>query len=149
MCICSYGSDEEETNDAEAYAKRCLSFRNTRVLFSGAVSAVPVPKGGDRIFTLHMSTYLRKENGKSVYSVFDIHCVFAGVTYCWWVPRVGKWTTIQGDIVGEYGRPSLCVVVQNFTPAHPQRKRLRYRLSPLVPVPSKGLPGMVIITLHI
>jgi len=120
------GFNEEGADDPDSennYAKHCLPLRNTRVHFSGTVSAVPVAKGVDRIFTLHLSTYLRKEDGKSVYSVFDIHCVFPGVTSRWtntWVPRVGKWTSIQGDIVGEYvfdGRPSLCVVVQNFNPA--------------------------------
>jgi hypothetical protein len=37
------------------------------------------------------------------------------------VPRVGRRTTIQGDIIGECvvnERPSLCVAVQNFAPAH-------------------------------
>jgi hypothetical protein len=34
-----------------------------------------------------------------------------------WLPRVGRWITIQGDVVGTYevnNRPSLCVVIQNF-----------------------------------
>jgi hypothetical protein len=34
-----------------------------------------------------------------------------------WLPRVGRWITIQGDVVGTYevnNRPSLCVVMQDF-----------------------------------
>jgi hypothetical protein len=123
VCICSYEGVDDDSVDYDDYIKRCLPLRNTRVHLSGTVSAVPVPKGVDRIFTLHLSTYLRKENGKSVYSVFNIHCIFAGITSRWtntWIPRVGKWTSIQGDIIGEYafdGQQSLCMLVQNFTPA--------------------------------
>jgi hypothetical protein len=89
VCICSYEGANDDSDDNDSYVKRCLPLRNTRVHFSGTVSAVPVPKGVDS---------------------------WANT----WVPRVGKWTSIQGDIVGEYafdGQQSLCVLVQNFTPA--------------------------------
>ncbi|KAN0081052.1 hypothetical protein V8E54_004256 [Elaphomyces granulatus] len=51
-----------------------------RLDFCGPVSAIPVPNGDHRIFTVEVSAYLRKEksSGLAVFSVFNIHCVFAG-----------------------------------------------------------------------
>ena len=68
-------------------------------------------------------------------------------------PEGGQVDLHPGDIVGEYvfdGRPSLYVVVQNFTLAPSSTETtIEALLSPPVPLPSKGPPGMVIITFYI
>ena len=66
--------------DSNDYAKNCLPLCNMRLDFCGPVSAIPVPNGNYRIFTVEVSAYLRKEksSGLAVFSVFNIHCVFAG-----------------------------------------------------------------------
>ncbi|KAN0073056.1 hypothetical protein V8E54_009170 [Elaphomyces granulatus] len=66
--------------DSEDYAKNCLPLCNMRLDFCGPVSAIPVPNGDYRIFTVEVSAYLRKEksSGLAVFSIFKIHCVFAG-----------------------------------------------------------------------
>jgi hypothetical protein len=55
--ICSQHGDP----DGKDYAKNCLPLCNMRLDFSGSVSAIPVPNGDYRIFTMQMSAYLRKE----------------------------------------------------------------------------------------
>jgi hypothetical protein len=75
-----------------------------------------------KVFSLDIHAYLKKEAGQNVFSDFTIHCVMAG-TPRWgntFIPRVGRWTTVSGEIVGEYKvnkHESLCIIVYDFAPA--------------------------------
>jgi hypothetical protein len=81
-----------------------------------------VPTGENKIFSIDISAYLQKKGGVNVFSDFTVHCLMAG-TPRWgntFYPRVGQWVTVAGEVVGEYkynNRESLCVVLDDFTPA--------------------------------
>jgi hypothetical protein len=77
-----------------------------------------VPNPPDRIFTVEITSYLRRDPAQGyVFATFDIHCVLPGIPR-WekaYVPRIGRWTDISGEVVGYYtagGRRSLCVIVK-------------------------------------
>ena len=53
------------------------------------------------------------------FSDFTIHCIMAG-TPRWgntFVPRLGQWTTVSGEIVGEYNVNKVNRYVDDFVPA--------------------------------
>ena len=89
---------------------------------AGYITGIPVSKGEDRIFTVEVRAYLRKEAGTNVFATFPIHCIFAGSAR-WettFLPRVGRWTSVMVDAVGTYtvnDELALAAAVQNFTPA--------------------------------
>ncbi|OXV09026.1 hypothetical protein Egran_03210, partial [Elaphomyces granulatus] len=73
------------------YTERCLALKNPVISVYGTVVAIPI-ESGDRIFTLEVSTYLRREAGRNVFSNFEIHCVFPNNPR-WentFTPRVGR-----------------------------------------------------------
>ena len=89
---------------------------------AGYITGIPVSKGEDRIFTVEVRAYLRKEAGTNVFATFPIHCIFAGSAR-WettFLPPVGRWTSVMVDAVGTYtvdDELALAAAVQNFTPA--------------------------------
>jgi hypothetical protein len=92
------------------------------VTFSGTVSGIPVPTGDPRVITVDVCAYDGKDAAGSIFADFSIHCVLSGPAR-WaktFLPKVGRWTTITGDVVGTYsvnGHPSLCVVVSQVNNA--------------------------------
>jgi hypothetical protein len=83
----------------------------------------PKASTGFLLFICRHISERRTENPYTLCLTYIVFLLGPRITSRWantWVPRVGKWTSIQGDIVGEYafdGQQSLCVLVQNFTPA--------------------------------
>jgi len=53
------------------YTERCLALKNPVISVYGTVVAIPI-ETGDRIFTLEVSTYLRREAGRNIFSNFEI-----------------------------------------------------------------------------
>jgi hypothetical protein len=94
--------DEPEKEKKKIYSDLCLPLTNPQVSFCGMISAIPVPTGDNKVFSIDISAYLKKEGGENVFSNFTIHCLMAGIPR-WgntFVPRVGRWTTVTGEIVG-------------------------------------------------
>jgi hypothetical protein len=88
--IPNLSSSHKRSNSDLSHLQPHTHTRQQRRAFT---DAIPVPNGDYRIFTVQVSAYLRKEksSGLAMFSVFDMHCVFAGAAR-WgntWVPRVG------------------------------------------------------------
>lgn len=102
-----------------------MGLRNSRLCLSGTVIGVPVPTGENRVFTVEVSAFLRKEKGTNLFSDFKIHCVMAGKVR-WgnaFVPRLGRGVMVLGEVIGWYDRPrSLCIMVDQFSPL-PQKDK--------------------------
>ncbi|KAN0067910.1 hypothetical protein V8E54_013838 [Elaphomyces granulatus] len=99
--------DEDEGREDEprrSYAQLCPPLANPQVSFCGPVSAIPVPTGENKIFSLDIHAYLKKEAGTPRW----------GNTF---VPRLGQWTTVSGEIVGEYKVNKVNRYVDDFVPA--------------------------------
>jgi hypothetical protein len=66
--------------DSEDYPANTLGLWNIciRLIFNGAVTGIPAPTGDNRIFTVGISTFLRKESDGNKFSEFGIYCVLAG-----------------------------------------------------------------------
>jgi hypothetical protein len=94
-------SDEDKGEDESrrSYAQLCLPLANPQVSFCGPISAIPFTAGENKIFSIDIHAYLKKEAGQNVFSDFTIHCIMAG-TPRWgntFVPRLGRWTTVIID----------------------------------------------------
>jgi hypothetical protein len=62
------------------------------------VSAIPVPNGEDRVFTMEVEAFLRKEAGRNRFAKYQIQCVMAGNVrwpQSFKPPRLGKWITVM------------------------------------------------------
>lgn len=93
----------------------CLPLANPQVSFCGPISAIPVPTGENKIFSIDIHAYLKKEAGQNVFSDFRNPPLGKHIR-----PRLGRWTTVSGEVVGEYkvnNCESLCVIVDDFAPA--------------------------------
>jgi len=121
--ICRYPGDPDDKlyveGDPESpprYVDTCLEVDNPWVTFSGTVSAIPAPAGENRVFSVEISAYAGKEAGKNAFAKFVLQCVLAG-SVRWgnaFLPWVGRWITVQGDVVGTYAGAT-CVIVRQFS----------------------------------
>ena len=107
--------DKGEDESRRSYAQLCLPLANPQVSFCGPISVIPVPTGENKIFSIDIHAYLKKEAGQNVFSDFRNPPLGKHIR-----PRLGRWTTVSGEVVGEYkvnNCESLCVIVDDFAPA--------------------------------
>ena len=113
---------KNEGVDFLLYEDHCLTVSCPGIVFSGTVSGIPVPTGDPRVITVDVCAYARKDATGSIFNNFSVHCVFSGAPR-WgktFLPKVGRRTTVTGDVVGTYsvnGHPSLCVVASQVNNA--------------------------------